>query len=503
MLITILLLLLTTFLAVLRRPLWVYIQRMLERQQGRLPPGPFSWPLIGARGNKLVTPWETMTEWAQHYGPIVSFFQGSVFTVVLSDIEVIKAAFKLPAFEGRPLNHFFKEPLGQGIAFTEGARWRKHRKLVVSALRGLAISGNPQMLFDDHLKQVAWNLVERLKSDGPGTAIDPKSLLNVAAGNVISFVVAKDVLTQTDPRLRKILTSVSDIFSAIPSSDILSILPWLKGVPPFNAQTNSFADAFNRLFGVVGDVVADRRHTLSATTQDAEPVDFADAMFRRQRLSDSDDELKDEEIIGMASEIFFAATEDITLSLRWMVLLLTMHPDVQAKLQNEIDAVIGHLRAPSVSDRASLNYLEAVRLESMRYSCETPFSLPHRVTEDTTFMSYHIPKDTTVVANFYAHNTSEAFWGDPNVFRPERFLDGAGKLNGLSSQLLGFSTGRRSCAGENVAKLTLMVLLATAMQNVAFSFPDGEAGPPLVRTNGTALHPPVHKILVIPRTIPA
>ena len=87
-----------------------------------------------------------------------------------------------------------------------------------------------------------------------------------------------------------------------------------------------------------------------------------------------------------------AGTEDTSINLRWVVLLLALHPEVQETLQHHIDAVIGHSRAPAVFDRPSLTYLEAVLLESTRYSSAMPLPLPHRVTEDTAFMSYQIPK---------------------------------------------------------------------------------------------------------------
>lgn len=92
-----------------------YFPTLLEKFKGRLPPGPLGWPIIGVTGIKSDAPWETFTEWASKYGPIMSFFNGSEFTIVLSDSDVIKAAMRNPAFDGRPLNHSSKQYFHQGM----------------------------------------------------------------------------------------------------------------------------------------------------------------------------------------------------------------------------------------------------------------------------------------------------------------------------------------------------------------------------------------------------
>ena len=135
---TILLLFLVVILLVFRGHIFLYLKRLVQqRVRGSLPGGPFSWPLVGARGIDAQAPWETLTKWAKIYGPVTSFFYGTEYTVVLSDLESIRSAMKHPAFAGRPLHHSSKEYFGQGIGFAEGEVWKRHRKLVVSSMRVL------------------------------------------------------------------------------------------------------------------------------------------------------------------------------------------------------------------------------------------------------------------------------------------------------------------------------------------------------------------------------
>ena len=112
----------------------------------------------------------------------------------------------------------------------------------------------------------------------------------------------------------------------------------------------------------------------------------------------------------------------------WMVLYLATHAQVQARIRQEIGSATGNSRLATAADRASLPYTEAAVMECLRMSTFVPISEPHQTLEDTTLAGYHIPEGSNVLANLYAAHMDEAFWGDPHVFRPERFLDVDGRV---------------------------------------------------------------------------
>lgn len=70
----------------------------------------------------------------------------------------------------------------------------------------------------------------------------------------------------------------------------------------------------------------------------------------------------------------------------------------------------------------SLSYTEAALREVMRMETLTPWSVAHRCTETTTLQNYTIPTDTIMITNLSAMHMDPAVWGDPNTFRPDRFL---------------------------------------------------------------------------------
>jgi cytochrome P450 family 1 subfamily A polypeptide 1/cytochrome P450 family 1 subfamily D len=73
-----------------------------------------------------------------------------------------------------------------------------------------------------------------------------------------------------------------------------------------------------------------------------------------------------------------------------------------------------------------------------------PLAVQHRATEDVNFQGFFIPKDTLIIPNLYCAMKDEKVWGDPNSFRPERFLSPDETKVVRHEAFMPFSTGKSS-----------------------------------------------------------
>jgi cytochrome P450 len=170
----------------------------------------------------------------------------------------------------------------------------------------------------------------------------------------------------------------------------------------------------------------------------------------------------------MMGELLSAGSETTATCIIWIILHLIRNPEIQRRLHEEIDDVIGKERSPNLEDKIKLPFLEATILEGLRIAPVAPLSVPHAVHEDVTFRGFVIPKETTVLVNLHSVLKDPHIWSEPDCFRPERFLDESGNIS-VPEEFIPFSVGRRACLGESLARMELFLYTATLLQKFTIS----------------------------------
>ena len=147
-------------------------------------------------------------------------------------------------------------------------------------------------------------------------------------------------------------------------------------------------------------------------------------------------------------------------------------------------------------------YTEAFMYETLRQSSIVPFGLLHQAMETTTVADYTVPEGTWVGVNLHFIHHDPSIWGDPENFRPERFLSPDGDRVVKNENLMPFSTGKRVCIGEQIAKDTFFLFLTGIMQRFVISFDPNCVRPSLTENNNPLfiVAPPFH-VIVKDRTI--
>ncbi|XP_075197730.1 putative inactive cytochrome P450 2G1, partial [Anomaloglossus baeobatrachus] len=91
---------------------------------------------------------------------------------------------------------------------------------------------------------------------------------------------------------------------------------------------------------------------------------------------------------------------------------------------------------------------------------------------DVTFRGYFIPKGATVITLIHSALRDKDYFEKPEEFYPEHFLDSAGNFK-KNEAFIPFSIGKRSCAGETLAKMEIFIFFTSLLQNFTFLPPAG------------------------------
>ncbi|XP_072041358.1 cytochrome P450 2U1-like [Amphiura filiformis] len=195
----------------------------------------------------------------------------------------------------------------------------------------------------------------------------------------------------------------------------------------------------------------------------------------------------DEDFVACVGDLFGAATETTSTTLKWGLLYMVLQPDIQENVQAELDSVAQRNRMPSLKDRPQLPYTEATLLEIQRIGSVAPLGVPRATTIDTKLCGFDIPQGTMVIPNLWAIHHDERIWKEAESFKPERFLDSDGKVN-RREELIPFSIGKRKCLGEQLALMELFLIFTHLLHRFSFRLPEG-AQPSLEPEMGMTLVP--------------
>ena len=251
----------------------------------------------------------------------------------------------------------------------------------------------------------------------------------------------------------------------------------------FGPQLNEHCDTYEP--GVVRDI------------SDALLAEYSQAKAKKQdkTMGNTDD------IKYILMNIFVAASDTSASVLTWFMLYMVVYKNVQRKVQNELDAILGENLSPRWKDAEKLPYLQATTCEVMRHSNFVPINLPHKAVRNSSIEGYHIPKDTTVLFNFASIHSDPEEWQEPTLFKPERFLDKYGNFLGWNALpgFLPFGAGRRMCVGENLGKMQVFMVVSKVLHRFRLEPAEGKSEPKLESNGGVIRYPKEYKIRAIKR----
>ncbi|KAF5744440.1 cinnamate-4-hydroxylase [Tripterygium wilfordii] len=445
-----------------------------------LPPGPLPVPIFGnwlQVGDDLNH--RNLTQLAKKFGNILLLRMGQRNLIVVSSPELAKEVLHTQGVEfgSRTRNVVFDIFTGKGqdMVFTVyGEHWRKMRRIMTVPFFTNKVVQQYRYGWEEEAGRVVEDVKKMAEAARTGIVLR-KRLQLMMYNNMFRIMFDTRFESEDDPVFVK-LKALNGERSRLAQSfeynygDFIPILrPFLRGYLKICKEVKErrmqlFKDYF----------VQERKKVGSSKSISNQGLKCAiDHILDAQQKG----EINEDNVLYIVENINVAAIETTLWSIEWGIAELVNHPEIQKKLRDELDKVLGLGVQVTEPDTHRLPYLQAVIKETLRLRMAIPLLVPHMNLNDANLGGYDIPAESKILVNAWWLANNPESWKHPQEFRPERFLEEESKVeaNGNDFRYLPFGVGRRSCPGIILALPILGITIGRLVQNFELLPPPGQS----------------------------
>lgn len=321
-----------------------------------------------------------------------------------------------------------------GVGYSNGEPWKELRRLSFNIFRSLGVG---KTTFEQKIVEEA-GILNNEFAQLKGAPLDIHEIVEYATTNVISSILLGKRFEYADEELKHQLDLQHRNTKLIGAGLVLIIMPAALSFLAAKAREEYIKNLL-QILNFHDKIVREHQQTF-------DPHDLRDFIdvylleMQKNKENGTESYLTHENLVMTLGNIFFAATGTSCEALTWAIMFVTAYPEVQKRVHEEIDRVVGTGRLPRLCDRCDMPYTQAVIMESMRLGTIVPLGVPHVAARDTTISGYTIPEGTMLMPNIWSVHHDEKYWKDPETFNPDRFLSPEGKLV-QRPELIPFGTG--------------------------------------------------------------
>uniref|UniRef100_A0A914WWD8 CYtochrome P450 family n=1 Tax=Plectus sambesii TaxID=2011161 RepID=A0A914WWD8_9BILA len=477
----------------------IYYVYNFYKKVAKYPPGPTPLPLIGNLHQvETYNTHKQYERWSKVYGPVFTVFFPAP-TVIITQLPEIKEALikNGDVFADRPqglLSDLSKIVEIGGVISSSGSSWHEQRRFAVHTLREFGMGRN---VMEEKIMNSVETLFEQLDGSVAAELLDMNWPITLCVGNVINELLLGYHWRADDcEKFVHFKEAFDRLFCQMyerKSVMLVKSYPWLKHVPYIGyIGFHEPRENIGELIDFLASEVEEHKKNLD---YNSEPTNFVGAYLqelkRRERKGESNENLTESNLVNTLSDFWMAGMETTATTLRWAILFLITHQDVQKKMQKEIDDVVGRDRRPTMADKMNMPYTSAVVMEIQRKGNIVTFNIPRCPSADTEIGGHSIPAGTTVLPQITSVLDDPESFANPDRFDPTRFLESDGKTFNKTAidRLVPFGLGKRQCAGEPLARMELFLILVSLMQRYSFGVPKGGSMPDLTPIFGATQNP--------------
>lgn len=461
----------------------------------KIPLGPMAFPVVGnlhllklrtepGHEGEMPNLGELFMRLSKQYGDPFSFWFGNQLAVVINTPTLQHEALKLKnsQFSERlpPPSQLFFSFGGKGTFLNPCWKTAKrNRKIIIDHFSGQQHAEKQSLKIADEVHSTIHlyrKRMEKVNSDTLIVADFRNQIIREGLNTTLLLLYNFRYSTVISSEFKDFLSAASGFAEILSAGNPSDYIPLLRLLPQSSRDKE-----LRKLFKVRNQYLFKWFDEGRRTWIKGQPRNLQDEFFDVQEKEG----MTKEEIFILLGELVVASVDTTNFTFEWGIYIIAMHPDVQKKIHEELDIVIGPTRLPTYEDQLKLPYLSAVLLEIFRFRFIVPVSIPKANKEDAQLGGYFIPKDTLVISNNYSLFNSEDVWKEPKKFRPERFLEEEKSLAGAifqaelktdanSMKLSPFGHGRRFCPGYRIAKISIFLKFVTYLHCFSISPIPGE-----------------------------
>ena len=410
------------------------------------PAGPRGLPLLGSLLSFTRDPLGFVETIARRYGDVARFSVAGIPTFLLSHPDHVQEVLvSNHAHQTKDqITRGLARILGQGLLTSEGATWRRQRKIAAPSFSRADVA-----VYGRAMVARAHELADQISRTGGSVRDVHADMTRVTLDVVVRTLFARDVAGADDigPTVGALLSSYRHAHIGLQR-----VLPEWVPTPSRRTLIRSTRRIDDLLAGVIREARAsDQRGSdllsrlLAATDDDGAGMD--------------DRQLRDE-IVTM----FLAGHETTAIALTAALFLLAKHPEIGARVRSEVDEVLAG-RAAEAADLTRLRFTDAVVRESMRLYPPAWIIGREAVRELRLGKGVVVPAGGQVLISQWVIHRDARWFAAPDAFRPDRWLDGStAELH--RHAYIPFGSGPRVCIGNHFAMLEAVLILATLVQRL-------------------------------------
>ncbi|WQF85698.1 Putative cytochrome P450 [Colletotrichum destructivum] len=442
----------STALSLLLIPLIYVIANEFIRSKARIAKldGPRGLPLIGNLLDIQVNAAEQYRKWAKKFGPVYQIQLGNVPVVIVNSSAAAKALFgqNAQALSSRPEFYTFHKVLSDTAGTTIGTSpysdsLKRRRKGAASALNRPSVA-----TYVPHLDVESRDFIKELNEYGDAgqTPVDPMPMIQrLSLSLALTLNWGVRMSSQKDGLFKEI-THVEEEISRFRSTtgNLQDYIPLLR-LNPINTHSAKARDVRNRR-----DVYLT---ALNKGLEERMANGTHKPCIQANVIMDKDAKLDKAELTSISLTMLSGGLDTITTQVAWFVAMLAQRQDIQEKAVAAIREFYDEKQPMcDAEDDQQCKYIVALVRESLRYYTVLRLALPRASVRDVPYGQTIIPKGSVIFLNAWACNMDSEVWSDPEVFRPERWLEQP------DAPLFTYGVGYRMCAGSLLANRELYLV---------------------------------------------